>query len=242
VNTEAGADDARSGTGGEASASGGVTTRAALWWREIRWVLLAGAVGTFGGWLFENALAGLALALLLLLLLQIRNLIWLRAWLQHPKRYELPESAGLWGEVFDSLLDLQRKNRKRKKKLTAMLAEFQASTSALPDGAVVLGERGEILWFNHAARRLLGLRLPQDVGIRVPNLIRHPAFTQYFDGGDFEREAEVPSPVNRVKTLSLRIVPYGRNQRLMIVRDVSERLQLDAAISFPTLRTNCARR
>jgi two-component system, OmpR family, phosphate regulon sensor histidine kinase PhoR len=229
VNTEAGADDARSGTGGEASASGGVTTRAALWWREIRWVLLAGAVGTFGGWLFENALAGLALALLLLLLLQIRNLIWLRAWLQHPKRYELPESAGLWGEVFDSLLDLQRKNRKRKKKLTAMLAEFQASTSALPDGAVVLGERGEILWFNHAARRLLGLRLPQDVGIRVPNLIRHPAFTQYFDGGDFEREAEVPSPVNRVKTLSLRIVPYGRNQRLMIVRDVSERLQLDAA-------------
>jgi two-component system, OmpR family, phosphate regulon sensor histidine kinase PhoR len=222
VSSETGTDQTRSG-------AGAVVTRAALWRRELRWLLIAAAGGAAAGWLFDHALAGLAVALLLLLLLQIRNLIWLRAWLQHPKRYELPEPAGLWGEVFDGLLELQRKNRKRKKKLATMLAEFQASTSALPDGAVVLGERGEIVWFNNAARRLLGLRLPQDIGIRVPNLIRHPAFTKHFDGGDFEREAEVPSPVNRAKTLSLRIVPYGRNQRLMIVRDISERLLLDAA-------------
>jgi two-component system, OmpR family, phosphate regulon sensor histidine kinase PhoR len=220
VSTDAGADD---------EVRSGAITRPALWRRELRLLLLVACGGAAAGWLFDQMLAGVLVALLLLLLLQVRNLIWLRAWLQHPKRYELPEPGGLWGEVFDGLLDLQRKNRKRKKKLTAMLAEFQASTSALPDGAVVLGERGEITWFNNAARRLLGLRLPQDIGIRVPNLIRHPAFTKHFDDGDFEREAEVPSPVNLAKTLSLRIVPYGRNQRLMIVRDISERLMLDAA-------------
>src|SRR3546814_9039992 len=79
---------------------------------------------------------------------------------------------------------LQRKNRKRKKRLASMLAEFQASTAALPDGAVVLGDHGAISWFNTAAVQLLGLRAPQDLGIRIPNLIRYPGFTEFFERGD----------------------------------------------------------
>ncbi len=229
MNTDASDDLADDAHESERSTSRGLYTRAALWRRELGWLLPVALLGAVAGGLFGNAWAGLALALLLMLLRQVRNLVWLRAWLQRPKRYELPEPGGLWGEVFDSLVDLQRKNRKKKKKLAAMLAEFRASTAALPDGAVVLGARGEIVWFNSAAHQLLGLRMPQDIGIRMPNLIRHPTFSRYFNGGDFEHEAEVPSPVNLAKTLSLRIVPYGRNQRLMMVRDISERLLLDAA-------------
>ncbi|MES0874351.1 phosphate regulon sensor histidine kinase PhoR [Sinimarinibacterium thermocellulolyticum] len=204
-------------------------TRLRLWRRELLRLALALLLGALvGGWL-EHAAVGVAVVLLVLLLQQTRHVIRLRLWLQAPKRVELPEPGGLWGEVFDGLVDLQRKNRKKKKKLAAILAEFQASTAALPDGAVVLGERGEIAWFNGAAQRLLGLRSPQDIGIRVPNLIRHPDFARYFDGGDYAREVEVPSPINPAKTLSLRIVPYGNHQRLLIARDVSERLLLDAA-------------
>lgn len=225
---------ARPDAGAAAAATPNVESRAgpsaaALWRRQLARVALAALVGAGGGWLVEQPLAGLALALGLFVLAQERHLIRLRLWLQRPKRRELPEPGGLWGEVFDGLLDLQRKNRKKKKRLAAMLSEFQASTAALPDGAVVLGERGEIAWFNSAARRLLGLRLPQDIGIRVPNLVRHPAFTDYFDRGSFEGECEVPSPVNRARTLSLRVIPYGRNQKLLIVRDISERLMLEAA-------------
>lgn len=203
--------------------------RGRLWRVEFGRIVAVAVLGGGVGWLLENAAAGAGVALAVHAVLQARHLVHLRIWLRRPKHYELPESGGLWGEVFDALIELQRKNRKKKKRLAAMLAEFQASTAALPDGAVVLGQRGEISWFNSAARRLLGLRMPQDVGIRVPNLIRHPAFTTYFDAGDFEREVEVPSPVNPGKTLSLRIVPYGHDQKLLIVRDVSERLMLDAA-------------
>jgi two-component system, OmpR family, phosphate regulon sensor histidine kinase PhoR len=110
-----------------------------------------------------------------------------------------------------------------------MLAEFQASTAALPDGAVVLGERGEIAWFNHAAQGLLGLRTPNDVGLRIANLLRHPNFTEYFEASVFEREVELPSPINRHLTLSLRIIPYGNNQKLLIVRDVSDLRRLESA-------------
>ncbi len=202
---------------------------ASLWRQEGARLVGIGMLGAAFGWLLGRTLLGASLGLGLYALWQVRHLVHLRLWLQRPKHYELPEPVGLWGEVFDGLLDLQRKNRKKKKKLAAMLAEFQASTAALPDGAVVLGKRGEIVWFNTAARRLLGLRLPQDVGIRVPNLLRHPAFTRFFDAGQFDREVEMPSPVNQARTVSLRVIPYGQQQKLLIVRDISERLMLDAA-------------
>ena len=154
--------------------------------------------------------------------MQLYYLAALRAWVDHPKRVELPEPAGTWGEIYEKLLDLQRRNRKRKKRLAAMLAQFQASAEALPDGAIVTEARGEIAWFNTAGRALLGLRSPQDLGQRLPNLLRHPEFTAYFERGDYEREIEIPSPINGLVMLALRVIPYGDDQRLLMVRDVSE--------------------
>lgn len=216
---------------GKAAAAAEEATRGLVWalWRdELLRVLAFCAAAALLGWFFGYPLLALCLVLLLGRLFQIRHLVHLRLWLANPKTYHLPEPSGLWGLAFDALIELQRKNRKKKKKLTAMLAEFQASTAALPDGAIVLGSRGEIAWFNSAARQLLGLR-PQDIGIRVPNLVRHPGFTEYFERGVFDGEVEVQSPVNPAKTLSLRAIRYGRGQLLLTVRDVSERLMLDAA-------------
>jgi len=187
------------------------------------------AAGLLIGAIFARPTLGGLLALLIFVFAQLRQLARLRTWLMAPKRYSLPDASGIWGEVFDELIDLQRKNRSRKKRLALMLSEFQASTAALPDGAVVLRERGEIGWFNAAARQMLGLRAPQDLGIRIPNLIRHPSFQEFFESGDFEHETEAPSPINSGRTLSLRIIPYGNEQKLLIVRDVSERHQLEAA-------------
>lgn len=200
-------------------------------WTTLRKQLLnaalLAALGGAAGWLLGNAAAGVIVALAVLLGRHLYYLAALRAWADHPKRIELPEPGGAWGEVYERLLDLQRSNRKRKKRLAAMLAQFQASAEALPDGAVVTEARGEIAWFNTAARALLGLRSPQDTGQRLVNLLRHPDFTRYFERGDFEREVEIPSPLNPAVMLALRVVPYGDNQRLLMVRDVSELHRLE---------------
>lgn len=194
----------------------------------IRIGLKVGLVGLVGHWLGHVWLA-VSLALTAALILNLSRLARLRAWLLQPKLVQLPVLGGIWGEVFDGLLNLQKRNRKRKRKLAAMLAEFQASTEALPDGAVVLGGNGEILWFNAAAQALLGLRLPQDLGLRIANLVRKPAFTDYFSQHDYSGEVEAGSPVNADVTLSFRIIPYGNGQRLLIVRDVSELRRLETA-------------
>lgn len=203
--------------------------RSVVWRRELTKLLILVAVGALLGSFFGRSLLGCTLALSAYLAVHLRYLRSLRQWLAAPKLNPLPEPSGIWGEVFEALLALERRNRKRKKKLAEILAEFQASTAALPDGAVVLGEHGIILWFNRAAQAMLGLRPSHDVGIRVANLIRHPTFTQYIASETYEGEAEVPSPINRAVSLALRIIPYGNNQRLMIVRDVSEIRRLETA-------------
>jgi two-component system phosphate regulon sensor histidine kinase PhoR len=197
--------------------------------REVSKIAVIVFAGVFVGWIFEHALLGYAVAVTIYLVIQLRHVRALRQWLEAPKHVELHEPGGIWGEVFEKLLDMQKRNRKRKKKLQAIVSEFQASTEALPDGAVVLGERGEIAWFNKAAQAMLGLRGQHDVGIRIPNLVRDPEFTEYFNDNDFLGEVEVGSPINRGVRIALRIIPYGNNQRLMIVRDVSELRRLETA-------------
>jgi two-component system phosphate regulon sensor histidine kinase PhoR len=187
------------------------------------------AFGTLLGWPFEFAETGFVIAACLYIVLHLRHLRALRLWVDAPKHVELPEPSGIWGEIFEKLIDLQKRNKKRKKRLAAIVSEFQASTAALPDGAVVLGERGEIAWFNKAAQATLGLRTPHDLGIRISNLIRHPDFADYLSAQSYEADVEVPSPVNRNVRLSLKVIPYGNNQRLMIVRDVSELRRLETA-------------
>lgn len=199
------------------------------WRQELVKLTLIATTGVVLGWLLSYTLLGFTIAVSVYLGNQLRHLRHLRLWLESPKHYQLPEPSGIWGQVFEALQALDKRNRKRKKKLAQIVAEFQASTAALPDGAVVLGEHGEILWFNRAAQTLLGLRASHDIGIRVANLIRHPNFTDYIADQRFEGEAEVPSPVNRSASLSLRIIPYGNDQKLLIVRDISEVRRLELA-------------
>jgi two-component system phosphate regulon sensor histidine kinase PhoR len=203
--------------------------RSIVWRREVVKLFGFAITGALLGWIFGFPLLGCTLAITLYAANHLRYLRHLRLWLAAPKQHALPELGGIWGEVFEALQLLERRNRKRKKKLAEILSEFQSSTAALPDGAVVLGEHGMILWFNRAAQALLGLRVSHDVGIRIANLIRHPSFTDYIANHAYEGEIEVPSPINRAVSLALRVIPYGNNQRLMIVRDVSEIRRLETA-------------
>lgn len=199
-------------------------------WRGefVRVVLSCMVAGLIGHWL-GHAFIGFTLALALYMVVYLRRLSMLQAWVYQPKRHELPDPPGIWGDIFYRLQETQRRNRRKRKRLTAMLAEFRSSTEALPDGAVVLSERGEIMWFNLAAQTLLGLRSPQDVGLRIVNLIRYPDFADYVEEAVYDGEVEAPSPLSRERTLSLQIIPYGNNQRLLTVRDVSEIKRLETA-------------
>jgi len=141
---------------------------------------------------------------------------------------QAPDSSGIWDELVHHIYRLQQRNRRRKKRLTAILNRFHRSTEAMPDAAVVLGENREIEWSNRAARTLLGIRNPQDQGQRIDNLVRDPRFHDYLRRGDYDEALDITAPVSEDIELNIRIIGYGDGQQLLIARDASTLRRVEA--------------
>jgi two-component system phosphate regulon sensor histidine kinase PhoR len=172
------------------------------------------------GWWFGGAGWWLAGASLLYLAFTLRHLYWLDRALDGHRRVPLFETRGLWAEVFARVEKLRTKARNRKKKYHRLLREVRESTGALADGGIILNVDNEIMWFNPAAANLLGLSHATDVGHRIDNLLRHPDFVAYLKAPTGEGIV-VPSPRHEAGWLQVQIIPYGTDQRLAIVRDVT---------------------
>lgn len=178
--------------------------------------LLVGAVtGYYGFALFAALGAHTAFTM--------RNLHRLEYWLRASKKFEPPViGSGVWFAVFRHIRDLQRRKRKRKRQLSRIVKLFQESTQAMPDGAVVLDERFEVTWINRAARRLLGLRSPQDVGRRIDNLIRNPQFVAHLHDRRYGEPIPMPSPADPRLRLTIIILRSSKKNYLVLAYDQTE--------------------
>ena len=186
--------------------------------------------------LITGALVGLVIGelawtlVITLLVVLLWNLFYqhkLLRWLQKGRNSPPPEARGVWGEIYHLLHRRQQSHHKRKRRLAKMVGRFQEMTSALPDAAVLLGENGTIVWFNQAAKQLLGLHRSTDMGQRIDNLIRYPHFSQFLDSEGDERGLQIPAPIDESLTLQVWHISLAKNQSLLIARDVSQQQQLE---------------
>jgi len=195
-------------------------------WREI-WILVGIAalsllLAEITGYPFVVAAAGFSLYIALTL----RNLVQLNNWLIN-KRADVPDAGGLWGEVFDRIRALMRETERREDQLHEMVTRFQSASAATPDAMVILSPEHEIEWANAAAERLLGVSTLRDTGQRIVNLIRYPDFLRYLERGDYTEALPIGSPVQPEKSLSVRIIPFGSHQKLIIARDITHLVNLE---------------
>ncbi|WP_410524910.1 phosphate regulon sensor histidine kinase PhoR [Pseudomonas sp. DTU_2021_1001937_2_SI_NGA_ILE_001] len=183
--------------------------------------MLVGLVSGEYGW-------SLSIGLGLYLAWTLKQLLRLHAWLSSHKADEPPpDGYGLWGDVFDSIYHLQRRDQRVRGRLQAVIDRVQESTAALRDAVIMLDADGNLEWWNRAAETLLGLKTPQDGGQPVTNLVRHPRFKEYFAQGNFAEPLEIPSPSNDRIRIQMLITRYGNNEHLMLVRDVTRIHQLE---------------
>jgi len=158
----------------------------------------------------------------------LSQLLRLHKWLKEHKPDEPPpDGYGLWGEVFDSIYHLQRRNERARGRLQAVIDRVQESTAALKDAVIMLDSHGNLEWWNIAAETLLGLKTPQDSGQAITNLIRDPRFIEYFERSNYLEPLELPSPVSNRRRLQFHITQYGNREHLMLVRDVTRLHQLE---------------
>jgi two-component system, OmpR family, phosphate regulon sensor histidine kinase PhoR len=173
------------------------------------WLWLLGAAWAYLGW-------------------QLLNLYRVDRWLRLRSQIDPPDIGGIWGDIIAQVIRLHRRKQYHKERLVQLYRELRRSTAALPDGVIILSTQREIVWFNRQAGRLLGLRRPVDVGLRIDNLIRAPEFAHYLHSDDFGMPLVIRPPVQIDLYLSLQMVPYGGGQSLLLVRDVTRQMRLEA--------------
>jgi two-component system phosphate regulon sensor histidine kinase PhoR len=185
-------------------------------------------VGVCVGLLIQPLWLWVLLAACLYLGWQLRNLHRLDRWLRLRSQLDPPAIGGIWGDIIGQVVRLHRRKQFHKQRLVQIFRELRRSTAALPDGVIILSSQNEIVWFNRQAARLLGLRRPIDIGLRVDNLIRAPEFVRYLHGEDFSMPLVIRPPIETDLYLALQVVPYGAGQFLLLARDVTRQMRLEA--------------
>jgi two-component system phosphate regulon sensor histidine kinase PhoR len=201
-------------------------------WRVLSWLagllLLAFGIGLIAG----NVGAALSVVLGLYLAFYLRRLLRFDRWLRNRRGQEPPDYDGVWGDIVTIVSRLDRRKQFHKKRVVELLREFRRLTTAMPDGAVLLNQENEIIWFNERAAQWLKLRRKRDFGIRIENLLRHPDFIDYLQqvvgGASIEDPPIMPMPGAPNRWISVYLV-HTRDaaQRLLIVRDVTQQVLLE---------------
>jgi two-component system phosphate regulon sensor histidine kinase PhoR len=197
-------------------------------WRH----LLLLACGLFAtllvGWIAGHAALAAALYLGAVLGWQTSNLIRFERWLRLRSVLKPPNIGGLWGDAVDTAYRLYQRKRFHKRRVLTLLRELRRMTSAMPDGAILLGPTRGILWFNRVAGQWLGLRRKLDYGLRIDNLIRQPDFVDYVRSGGEGIGPRIHMPNMGDRWFAFNLVTTTEwGLQLMIVRDVTAEARLE---------------
>jgi two-component system phosphate regulon sensor histidine kinase PhoR len=198
-------------------------------WQHIAWIVATVLVGAVAGWAFDRTLLAVALVLGAWLAWEVRNLLRFEHWLRRRAVEPPPDMSGPWAEVMAVTSRIYRRKVFHKRRVLLLLREFRRMTSAMPDGAVLLGPNREILWFNRTAGRWLGLRRKFDYGIRIDNLVRHPDFVEYLDRPGATASPRINLPRLGDRWLLVRLVTTNATgQQLLILRDITSEARLES--------------
>lgn len=163
------------------------------------------------------------LGYILWLYLQLKQLeTWICIGLKADKA---PNDTGIWQALVQQLHRQNRARKTEKERLTTILRQHNAMASLLPYGIVILNQNFEILWCNPAATNSLGIRR-RDYGQNLCNFVRHPEFKAYIRSTEHKKNFTLRSPVDTSRVLSLETLIYHRNQRMVIARDITDRVAL----------------
>ena len=201
------------------------------WRNELLCLAAAVLAALLAGLLIGGARQLLGLVLFAYLAWHLVNFLLLQIWIGRRRSFRLPVSFGIWEAVFDGLQREQLRKRRRGRRLIASLSDYREAAGTLPDALVVLSEDGTVRWFNPAARRLLGLRWPADLGREIVQVVSHPVLEDDLSQGRSSRPLEVPSPANGAWMLSIQVTArFGdQRQRLLVARDITPVFRLEQA-------------
>lgn len=191
--------------------------------RFVFLMVLAALIGFLQG----NVELYVLLAVAGFLVWHLWNLSRLEAWIKAGAREDVPDLPGIWGELLSFIIRLKRRSRGRKRQYRALIKEYRKSSGAFPDGTVLLDGKHQIIWFNKAAKRMLGLKKSSDRGQSIINFVRRPEFVQFMESPVEDEPLVMPALREPGHFYSVQRVPYGHQQSLLLVRDITREVTVE---------------
>lgn len=202
-----------------------------IWTTERSAIILAVAATLVMGTLLSDWSMALILTLSVYIFWLYARLLKFERWLSRgTKASEVYDESGLFRDIILHLYQQKKMQNKRKKSAKEILRRLNRNIAALPDATVLLNDQLEIEWSNAPALYLLGINNRYDIGQRISNLIRHPKFLRYLISPDKKNHLEMASYLDPNVTLQFKIVRFGKNQRLLTARNVSDQKQLQEGL------------
>jgi len=185
------------------------------------WLLAVGLLGVLLGYPTEV----LALFLLAYIVFQYRRLQYLYKWSKKSGDDNVPFEDGLFGQIAGDIYQSKKQRLAQKDSVKYQLERFKKLISVFPDGVVILSLSNEISWFNDQAARLLILK-KEDTGQLINHLVRHPRFTHLLKNLKSDDAVVMEAPVMETnwsaEKIEIRVLPYGDDERLLLIRDVTK--------------------
>lgn len=199
-------------------------------WRQslVKALLLYSVAVLLGLWT-QHLAWGLLVATALLAGQAYWRLYRILHFLQWRKQLHTVAGQGLWGALETLIRQRQSENRTRAQRLVRLLRAYRQVATAMPDGALIINRNDNtLIWFNKSARHLLGLSYPHHLGTGLLSAFNNPRAREWLASGNIEEPLlDIPSPIDDNLRLSLRLLPYSREQWLVVVRDISKLMRLE---------------
>jgi two-component system phosphate regulon sensor histidine kinase PhoR len=167
------------------------------------------------------------LGLGLQMIFHFRNFARLDRWSKAPVVDSSLEGEGAWDGIFGRLYRHEKDLRGQIQRRDEEIAMLMAAGQALTDGVVLLDQNYQILFCNTTAETQLGLKVTTDRGQPIINLVRLPEFAKYLEQAEFDRPLTMRMDRVEGRVLSVYVIPYAGDRRLMQIKDITQTDRLD---------------
>lgn len=157
----------------------------------------------------------------------LRCMSRLVAWTLEPVGTPVPRALGAWDYVLSNLNRRTRVAYDQKERLVQTLSRFREASNAMPYGVIYLSRHNVVEWLNNGAAAIFGLDEARDIGKSITNIIRQPDFVEYLEAGDHQEALTLHSMRQEGLTLSVQVVPFGAEQRMVLARDITQYERLE---------------
>lgn len=198
------------------------------WYEELIYLaMLLGSLAAVGS-IFNSIALFLMFGALGYLTWNLYNLYLMERWIRLGDSIESPDANGIWETIFKSYHDLQRRQRKDKKRMAKLIKRFRATARAMPDPTIILNRELEIEWMNSIAARAFDLDEKEDIGKRLDNFLRGPEVREWLNRRNYDTALDYLIGVSPRQVLSLRLVPFeSKGSMMLIAVDVSDTRRLE---------------